>query len=338
MAEHHYVIIGNGPAANEAALALREKAPESRVTMISKEHVGYYEPRLLPDFITGQKTEDQLYIRQDSFYKDQGIKLRLGQKVVEVDFPKMELLLDHNEVICFDGLVIATGGKARIPEPLRIFKDLLMTLKTVGDARAWREKLATVDSVLVIGGDLTSVMFTNALLHLEKKVSFIVDEDCFWPLRFTRERCDQIVERFGGKGVEVVECKKVKSVTRLSDDLLGVETDAGKLQVGAVGAFFGLRPDVRFLARSGLHVEQGVLVDEYLRTPFEGVYAAGDCAQVYHPELHDYWVSIGCDNARSLGRTAGLNLAGEKIRAEVAAESIFQVQDIKVNTSWWMEF
>lgn len=338
MAEQHYVIIGNGPAANEAAEALREKAPESRVSIISKEHVGYYQPHLLPDFIAGKVSLAEICIHPPSFYKEHGIKLRLGQEVVEVNFPGKELLLAHNEVIRFDGLIIATGGKPRIPEPLQVFEDLLMKLKTVADAKAWQDKLAQIDSVLVIGGDLTSLAFTKALLSLDKDVRFIVDEDCFWPLRFTRERCDQVVERLVAKGVKVVECRKLKSVVRISDDLVEVETDAGKLSVGAVGGFFGLTPDVRFLARSGLHIERGILVDEYLRTQFEGAYAAGDCAQVYHPELRDYWVSIGYRNARNLGRIAGLNLAGDRIQADMAAESIFQIEDIKVNTSWWTEF
>jgi len=99
-----------------------------------------------------------------------------------------------------------------------------------------------------------------------------------------------------------------------------------------------LIPDVKFLVHSGLPIERGILVDEYLQTPVEGVYAAGDCAQVYHPELRDYWVSVGFGNAKNLGRVAGLNLIGGRIQAEAAPESIFQLEGISVNTSWWTEF
>jgi NADPH-dependent 2,4-dienoyl-CoA reductase/sulfur reductase-like enzyme len=79
-------------------------------------------------------------------------------------------------------------------------------------------------------------------------------------------------------------------------------------------------------------------VDETLSTGFENIYATGDCAQVYHPEIRDYWVSIGHSNAVSLGRTAALNLLGGKRKAEVPKESLFDVDGIKVNNSWWMEF
>jgi len=79
-------------------------------------------------------------------------------------------------------------------------------------------------------------------------------------------------------------------------------------------------------------------VDEYLNTGVEGIFATGDCAQVYHPELRDYWVSIGHDNAVSLGRIAARNLVGEKVQVEISKESIYDVQGVKINTSWWTEF
>jgi len=338
MAEAHYVIIGNGPAANEAAATLRDHAPEARVTMIGRERTGYYRPDLLPDFIADRIPEEQLLVHAPGFYKERGIKLRIGQEVKSVDFSRRELKLEHKELVCFDGLIIAVGAKPRIPEPLQVFEESMLPLKTIVDARTWKEKLARVDSVLIIGGDLTSLSFTKALLSLKKKVSFVIDGECFWPLPFTPDLCREVTKRLRTRGVDVIPGSKLKSVVRISEGVIGVETDAGSLETGAVGAFFGLIPDVKFLVHSGLPIERGILVDEYLQTPVEGVYAAGDCAQVYHPELRDYWVSVGFGNAKNLGRVAGLNLIGGRIQAEAAPESIFQLEGISVNTSWWTEF
>ena len=116
------------------------------------------------------------------------------------------------------------------------------------------------------------------------------------------------------------------------------ETAAGPTRVGLVGAFFGLRPNVGFLGRTGLQIETGILVDETLRTCFEMVYAAGDCAQVYSPKLRDYWVSVGYRNARNLGRVEALNLLGSRVQADTAESSIFEVEGISVSSSWWTEF
>jgi NAD(P)H-nitrite reductase large subunit len=190
----------------------------------------------------------------------------------------------------------------------------------------------------MIGGDLTSLALTKALLHLKKKVYFLLNEDAFWPVRWSETLFEQVTRKLEGRGVEVLAHGKISRMARVSRYAYQVAIDDQEMEVGIIGAFFGLVPDIGFLARSGLHIDRGVLVDEYLNTGFEGVYATGDCAQIYHPELRDYWVSIGHDNAFALGRIAAVNLLGGKVEARVDAESVFEVQDVKVNTSWWTEF
>jgi len=338
MAEEHFVIIGNGPAGREAAVTLREKIPDTRITLMSKENVGSYQPRLLPDFMTGRIKEHDLFVCPLKFYKDLGIKLRLGQEVVNVNFDRREITLDHKEIIPFTGLIVAVGGQPRIPEPLHPYRDFLWTLKTLAHARAWIQRLAEVDSILILGGDLTSLAVTKALLHLGKKVTFMLTEEAFWPIRCNEELFADITRKLKDKGIHVIEGRCLKSVIQLPEKCCEVVVDSECFKVDIVGAFYGLVPDVGFLKGSGLHIERGILVDEYLNTGFRRVYAAGDCAQVYHPQLKDYWVSIGYDNALNLGRIAASNLAGGMIEAEVAPESIFCDEGVRVNTSWWTEF
>jgi NAD(P)H-nitrite reductase large subunit len=338
MTLQHAVIIGNGPAANEAATTLRKQSSDIRITMISKEPIGYYKPHLLPDFVAGKISAPDLHVTPLDFYKNNNIKLRLGQKVVHVNFDAHEVVTEHKEVIRFDGLIIATGGRPRVPEPLQVFEDLMLSLKTLSDAKVWKEKLKWIDSVLIVGGDLTSLSFTKALLAMGKKVYFVLHGDSFWPVRFNENLASEVSEKLSNRGVEVINCRKILGLLRVSEDAVEVETDGRRLSVGAMGAFFGLVPDVKFLARSGLVIERGIIVDEFLKTRFDGVYAAGDCAQVYHPGIKDYWVSIGYRNARNLGKIAAMNLLGHQESAKTAPAGIFQLDDISVNTSWWSEF
>lgn len=165
------------------------------------------------------------------------------------------------------------------------------------------------------------------------------DEGAFWPLRGHRRLFAEAAESLARKGVEVLEGNRIKGIARLDSHRYEVRINGRKLEVGLVGAFFGLVPDVGFLARSGLTLDRGILVDEYLRAGVQGVYATGDCAQIYHPEINDYWVSIGHQNAVNLGRIAAINLAGgSRVQADIARESIFDVDGIRVNTSWWLEY
>lgn len=338
MAHEHFVIVGNGPAGNQAARTLREEAPETRITVISRDRVSAYRPHLLPRLIAGRMEEPDLYQCPIESYKEAGIKLRCGQEVVDLAPEKRTLTLGHKEIIPFDGLIIAVGGAPRIPEPLWAFKDLMLTLKTLEDAQAWIEKLQSAHSVLMIGGDLTSLSMTRTLLELDKKVYFLLNEDAFWPLRCDDSLFSDVSRRLREKGVEVFERRNLEGMKLEKDDTIRVLIDEREIRVGLIGAFFGLVPDIRFLSRSGLAIDRGILVDDALGTGFDGIYATGDCAQIYHPEIRDYWVSIGHDNAVALGKIAALNLLGRRYKAEVSPESIFDARGIKVNTSWWMEF
>ncbi len=338
MSAERFIIIGNGPAANEAAKVLRENSQNAGITIFGKEPSRSYKPHLLPDVIAGKIEMDKIYLRPNSYFLENNIQLRPGQTVAKVDFSKYQVILEHKEVVPFDGLIIATGGRPRIPEPLEVFEDAMMTLKTASHAQLWINKLAKVQSVLLIGGDLTSLGLTRALLKLGKTVYFMINEESFWPLPFNQRLHEEISSCLCARGVNVLTSSHIRRLSSLSEDIIEVETECEKLSVGAVGAFFGLVPDVKFLVRSGLDIDRGVLVDEKLRTRFTNVYAAGDCAQVYNPVIRDYWVSIGYENARTLGRIAAMNMLGGMMEAETRAESIFSLNGVKVNTSWWMEF
>ncbi|MBU4001435.1 MAG: NAD(P)/FAD-dependent oxidoreductase [Proteobacteria bacterium] len=338
MDERHFVVIGNGPGGSQAALTLRRESPESRITVISKERGGFYPPHRIPELISGKISEEDLFVFSPGSFKERNIKLRSGQEVVDLDLRNQQVILEHKEKIPFDGLIIAVGGKPRIPEYLAVFSDLLMTLKTLQNAKDWVAKLSSAQKVLIVGGDLTSLAFSKILLSMQKQVYFLLSEEAFWPIRCTPALFEEVSLALSRKGILVLTPSQIRSLSVLPDKSIELRTDHDTVCADIIGAFFGLVPDIRFTARSGLKIDRGILVDEYLFTGFQGVYAAGDCAQIYHPQIQDYWVSIGHDNAVALGRIAAMNLLGSRVMANVSKESIFEVQDIKVNTSWWTEF
>jgi NAD(P)H-nitrite reductase large subunit len=337
MAEH-YVIIGNGPAANTAATTLRELSRTVRITMIGSECRGYYRPDLLPRYVSGKIDAKAVYVHPFIHYGKLNINLRLGQEVAQIDFPHKKLTLDHKEIVRYDGLIIATGGVSHIPEPLRACKDLFLTLKTVNDANQWKDRLTHVSTVALAGGDVTSLALAKELLDFGKQVTFVLDDRCFWPFHSDVSSKANLIKWLEGRGAKVIDGKRINGVTQEGEFEFTLVAQSGKIRAGLVGAFFGLSPNVKFLDRSGIHIEKGIIVDETLRTSVTGVYAAGDCAQVYSPKIGDYWVSIGYGNAKNLGRVAAKNLLGSKVEAGTAENSIFDVEGISVSNTWWTEF
>ena len=339
MGAEHYVIIGNGVAANRAADVLREGDPDGKVTLVSDEFVPFYYRHLLRDYVTGDLEESQLLVRPASYYPEHRIRLRLGQRVVKVDLDSRTLYLKHMEKLQYTRLLLCVGSKARIPEVHYQYRQHFTVLKTLTDARALRARFADLKHVLMVGGDLVSVRCAARFLKRGKRVTFLIDKDAFWPLECTPERRAELTAGLARRGAEVIDNDVMSGVEPLPGGGYEVRTRGGlRVPCDLVGAFFGLVPDVDFLMGSGLDVERGILVDEHLRTNVEDVYAAGDCAQVYNPDLRNWWVSIGWGNAERLGEVAARNLLGSTVRAGEPLQNALRFEGIIVNTSWWQDF
>ena len=339
MAKEHFAIIGNGAAANAAADVLRARDKESRITLISDEFFPFYYRHLLREYIVGDREEEGLIVRPPAYFKERSIRLRLGQRVTRVDLDSRTLFLSHMEKVRFDHLLLCTGSKPRVPEVFETCSDCFTVMNTLTHARVLRKKLASVEHMLIAGGDLVSYRIAVTLRTKGTRVTFLIDKDSFWPLSLTPERRTESAGALSAKGVEVVEDDALVRVTRGGTRAYSVHTKKGStVECDLVGAFFGLIPDVAFLLGSGLDIERGLLVDEHLCTNVAGIYAAGDCAQVYNPSIRNYWVSIGWPNAQRLGHVAAENMVGTVTRAEAPAVSVLTTDGITVQTGWWREF
>lgn len=333
-----FVIIGNGPAANSAADVLRAAGGNFRITLISDEFFHYYYKHLLVDFAAGGREEAGLLVNPPLHYQQSGFRLRLGQTVVKADLKERVLYLAHLEKVHYDHLLICTGGRPRIPEVLFGFRKSFTVLKTLGHARHWRRILPGCGHLLIIGGDLVSVRIAEALACRGKKITFLADREAFWPLELSDGLRAEFADRLTGKGIDVLFDDYLGSVEpHPAGGYLVLTRNRQRIVCDLIGAFFGLVPDVEFLLGSGLDIDRGILVNEFLETSVPGVFAAGDCAQVYNPEIHNYWVSIGWPNAEHLGAIAARNLLGSKSRAGLADACPVAFESVAVTTSWWRQ-
>ncbi len=341
MASEHYVIIGNGVAANAAVDILRQGDPDSRITVISREFFPFYYRHKLRFVISEELQEDQIVVRPPAHYREQNIRLRLGQEVQRVDLKEKTLYLKHMEKVHFTRLLLCCGGWPRIPEVHYTYRHHFTIVKGLSHAREFKEKLAGVKRVLMVGGDLVSLRITETLLRMGREVLFLIDRDSFWPLTLTDEIRTEFAERLTKHGAEVLiddEITGIEEVAGIEEGTSGYEVTTRRekrISCDLVGAFFGLVPNVEFLFSSGLDIDRGILVDDHLQSRNPDVYAAGDCAQIWNPAINNYWVSIGWENARLLGEVAARNMLGESATAGAPKESALDYEGLKINTSWW---
>ncbi len=331
----HYLILGNGPAGNRAALTLREHDPDGDITIISDENIEfYYKPRLT-GYLAGNVTREKLTVHDFKFYEDHKIRLRLGQKVSALDFAGKQVLLDHCEPVGYDRLIIATGSTERLLPSLAPFKEYLKFITAYKEVMAFKDQIQKADEFFLLGGDLVGFRFSSMLRTMGKQVTMLLFSDAFWPFNLTDEMLESIEASLVKTGTKVISKDALANI-EIRDGKSRITTKAGIEQAAdLIFSFNGLIPRVDFAKGSGLDIDRGILVNEFLQTNVENVYACGSCAQIFHPGIKAYITSMGWPNADIQGKTAALNLLGEHHRVGSAPRKYFDLEGVQIKTAWW---
>lgn len=331
----HYVIIGNGPAGNHAATTLRANDKEAKITIISDECIPYYYKHKLTGFIANDIAREKLMVNSLEFYKEHDIRTRLGQVVEQIDPKAKLLLLQHKEKVNYTQLLIASGSCARVLPSMSRYSEHLKFITSYTDVVEYKEEILKAKDFFIFGGDLVGFKFLKMLKSMGKDVTILIYPNAFWPYNLTNEMLEQIT----------ISLSKLNTDFIVKDDIFTINKEKGgylvKTQKGIekivdmVFSFNGLTPNIEFAIGSGLDIDHGILVDEYLKTNIEGIYACGSCAQIYNPTVKSYTTSIGWPNAVVQGEVAALNFLGERKVIEEVGRKYFDLEGVKIKTSWW---
>jgi len=331
----HYVVIGNGPAGNHAAATLREKDKDARITIISDECVPYYYKPRLTGFIANEIRREKLFVSSWGSYKEQNIRIRLGQEVEKIDPDSKVLFLQHMEKINYTKLIIASGSRARLLPSMSRYADCLKFITSYTDVMEHKEAIRKANDFFIFGGDLVAFKFLKMLVAMGKTVTILIYPGAFWPYNLSDDMLAQITQSLSKFDVGIIIKDNVESIDEQEGSVL-VKTRKGiEKKVNMVFSFNGLSPNIDFAKGSGIDIDHGILVDEYLRTNIKSIYACGSCAQIYNPAVKSYTASIGWPNAVAQGNVAGLNLLGDHKVIESAGRKYFDLEGVKIKTTWW---
>ncbi len=236
------------------------------------------------------------------------VKLHLGRAAKEIVPTQKRVVDDQGEVFTYQKLLLATGGRPRL---LPFGEDQIIYFRTVSDYRRLRALADIGRRFAVIGGGFIGSEIAAALALNGKEVVMIFPGEDIGDRVFPRSLAQFVSSFYKQKGVEVLAGEKVIGLeTRGNQRVLKTESNR-QIAVDGVVAGLGIEPNVELAETAGLSVENGIMVDEFLRTSHPDVYAAGDVAAFYNPALGKRIRVEHEDNANSMGRLAGRNMAGK---------------------------
>jgi 3-phenylpropionate/trans-cinnamate dioxygenase ferredoxin reductase subunit len=291
-------VVGASLAGLSAARALRAQEFAGRIIVLGDEtHEPYDRPPLSKEFLAGESPDITLLTADDKLLD---IDWRLGCTAASLDPADRAVVLDTGERIQTDGVVLATGARAR-PLPGNVH-----TLRTIDDAIALREAFASGGSVVVIGAGFigAEVASTARKLGLDVTVVEALPTPMAGPLGAEMGRiCAALHSQ---NGVQLITGVAVAGF----EDRRVVLADGRELTADVIVAGVGATPNVEWLAGSGLVVDGGVVTDSRCATNIPGVVAVGDCASSFNDHAQavirlEHWT-----NALQQPRIAAATLLG----------------------------
>ncbi len=301
MADFTYLIVGGGMTAAAAANGIREVDPRGRVGIVASEpHRPYARPPLSKALWQG-KPEDSVWLTLP-----QDVEVIGGRRIVALDRARHVARDDQGGEHGYKKLLLATGGTPRtLP-----FGSGVVYFRTLDDYRRLRS--VTGERVCVIGGGFIGSEIAAGLTQAGKKVTMLFPEAGICARNFPADLTEFVTGYYRQKGVEVLAGESVDGI-----DGTTVRTKSGRSVRGdVVVAGIGIVPSVDLARVAGLLVSDGIEVDASLRTTDPDIFAAGDVARFFSPQLGRKVRVEHEDNANTMGAAAGRAMAGASVRYE----------------------
>src|SRR5215218_6492722 len=308
--DYTYLIVGGGMAADAAVHGIREVDPNGAIGLISAEPDAPYKRPPLSKKLWRGKPLESVWLGTDQL----GVELHLGRAGRLLDLQHKRVVDDRGTEYGFDKLLLATGVT---PRRLPVGGHWVSYYRTVKDYQRLRQEAARGQRFAVIGGGFIGSEIAAALAMNGKEVVMLLPEAGIGSRLFPSDLSGFLNDYYREHGVEVLTHSTVTDVVRRGDRFTVVTQDSAastkrELEVDGIVAGIGAQPNVELAQTAGLAVNNGIVVDPYLRTSHPDVFAAGDVALYWQSALGQRRRVEHEDNATTMGRLAGRAMAGER--------------------------
>ncbi|WP_026677258.1 FAD-dependent oxidoreductase [Fictibacillus gelatini] len=334
----NYCIIGGDAAGMSAAMQIVRHDEKANVITLEKGTIYSYGQCGLPYVVGGLIPSTERLIARDvaTFRKKYGIDARVEHEVQKIDPNEQKVMGIHTATgkpftISYDKLLIATGVHPLMPDWKGNNLQGIHVIKTIPDVENLLPDLEQSRDITIIGGGYIGLEMAENLIRLGKKVRII-------------QRGSQLANIFDEDMAALIhdEAKKHHIDVCLNEEVQGfkgngrvqfIETNKNSYATDLVIVSVGVQPNTDFLEGTGIQLnrKKAIIVNPYMETNVENIYAAGDCATHYHriKEINDH-IPLGT-TANKQGRIAGLNMAGiRRTFKGIVGSSIIQFMDLSL--------
>lgn len=274
------VVIGNGMA-GQAALEqiLKIKNDNIEIVVFGAEPFHSYNRIMLSDVLSGKRSFSQLNTKNREWYERNGIKLYTGSVVTKIDVDKKRVYSENGYSSPYDKILIATGSVPFLPPINGVDKKGVFVYRTIEDVWSMAEVSRYKKKAVVIGGGLLGLEAAKALKDNGMVVTVVHLMDHLMEQQLDYDSgliLQMLLERMGLKF-------RMQSVTEeiLGDDSVsGIKLESGeKIDADLVLICTGIRPNTELADQSGILVQKGILVNDFLETSHESIFAIGECVE-----------------------------------------------------------
>ena len=304
------VIIGCGQAGGQAAASLRQEKYEGPITMIGQEpYIPYQRPPLSKQYLSGEQEKEKLSLRQESFYSEKEINLKLETSVLSLDPDKRELQLENGETVTYDKLLVATGGRPRKLEVDGHSLKGIHYLRNIDDVDAIKTQMSISQNLVIVGGGYIGLEVASVAIKKGLTVSVLEMESRILERVTTEEMSTFYHQLHTDEGVNILTSTQAKAF-KGSETVESVVCGDHEIPADLVIVGIGILPNTEMAEAAGLETNNGLVVDEHCRTSNEHIFAAGDCTNHPNPILNRRLRLESVPNAMEQGRVAASNMLG----------------------------
>jgi len=302
-----YLIIGGGMTADAAVQGIREIDSSGSIGLISMETDPPYDRPPLTKGLWKDKPLDSIWRNAAKKHA----KLHLGRTVKVLNIARKQATDDQGTVYSFEKMLLATGGEPRL---LPFGADKIIYYRTAADYRRLRALTEKGRRFIVIGSGFIGSEIAASLAMNGNQVTMIFPGPGIGSRIYPPDLSQFLNRYYQEKGVLIAPGETASALEEHNSGIV-IKTKSGREFVAdGVIAGLGIEPNTALARDAGLNVGNGIIVDAFLQTSAPDIFAAGDVAAFHNPALDERLRVEHEDNANTMGKIAGRNLAGQRER------------------------